>query len=156
MAGEVCMTVHILLSPEPIQQCRCVEGRGEGTFLSDPAQFECLQLHRHIMASLLPLIFMFLWIQRAQMSEPPDLPFMEYLDQDRLVCLSWGFDNHQGNITFKLVVNTTGWMGFGFSPNGGMKGSDIIIGGIGPTGIYFAVRQYKKKCVCSSLCCYRL
>ncbi|XP_029705011.1 DBH-like monooxygenase protein 2 homolog isoform X1 [Takifugu rubripes] len=90
------------------------------------------------MASLLPLIFMFLWTQRAQMSEPPDLRFMEYLDQDRLVCLSWGFDNHQGNITFELVVNTTGWVGFGFSPNGGMKGSDIVIGGIGPTGNYFA------------------
>uniref|UniRef100_A0A674MZN7 DOMON domain-containing protein n=1 Tax=Takifugu rubripes TaxID=31033 RepID=A0A674MZN7_TAKRU len=87
MAGEVCMTMHILLSPEPIH---------------------------------------------------------------------WGFDNHQGNITFELVVNTTGWVGFGFSPNGGMKGSDIVIGGIGPTGNYFAVRQYQKKCMCSSLCCYRL
>lgn len=24
---ELCVTVHIFLSPGPIQQCRCVEGR---------------------------------------------------------------------------------------------------------------------------------
>lgn len=99
------------------------------------------------MVSLLPLVFIFVWTEIAKMSEPSDLPFVEYLDQDRRVCLSWGFDDHQGNITFKLVVNTTGWVGFGFSPNGGMKGSDIVIGGIGPTGSYFTVRQYKKNCM---------
>ncbi len=67
------------------------------------------------------------------------MPFMEYLDQNHLVCLKWGFDDLQGNITFKLVVNTTGWVGFGFSPNGGMKGSDIVMGGLGPGGSYFTV-----------------
>ncbi|XP_044024444.1 DBH-like monooxygenase protein 2 homolog isoform X2 [Siniperca chuatsi] len=74
--------------------------------------------------------------KRAGASDPT-MPFMEYLDQDRLVCLKWGFDNLQGNITFKLVVNTTGWVGFGFSPNGEMTGSDIIMGGLGPSGSYF-------------------
>ncbi|XP_034555770.1 DBH-like monooxygenase protein 2 homolog [Notolabrus celidotus] len=62
---------------------------------------------------------------------------MEYLDQNDLVCLKWGFDNLQGEITFKLVINTTGWVGFGFSPNGGMAGSDIVMGGLGPSGSYF-------------------
>lgn len=85
---------------------------------------------------------MFLCTERTQTSEPSDLPFGEFLDQNRLVRLSWGFDQEQGNITFELVVNTTGWVGLGFSPNGGMKGADIVIGGIGPAGNYFAVRQY--------------
>lgn len=92
------------------------------------------------MRSLLPLLYVFLvGTKRAEAAEPT-MPFMEYLDQNHLVCLKWGFDNLQGNITFKLVVNTTGWVGFGFSPNGGMKGSDIVMGGLGPSGSYFAVR----------------
>lgn len=91
------------------------------------------------MVSLLPLFFMFLCTERTKTSEPSDLPFVEYLDQNRLVHLSWGFDQ-QGNITFELVVNTTGWVGFGFSPNGAMKGADIVIGGMRPAGSYFAVR----------------
>lgn len=142
MLGELSMTVHIFLSsPEPIQQCRCAGGRWGGTFLRDRAHFECLLAHGHIMVSLLPLFFMLLWTERTKTSEPSDLPFVEYLDQNGLVLLRWGFDNHQGNITFELVVNTTGWVGFGFSPNGAMKGSDIVIGGLRPAGSYFAVRK---------------
>lgn len=67
------------------------------------------------------------------------MPFMEYLDQEQLVCLKWGFDNPAGDITFQLAVNTTGWVGFGLSPNGDMKGSDIVIGGVGSSGSYFSV-----------------
>lgn len=134
--------MHIFLSPEPIQQRRCVGGRWGGTFLRDRAHFERLLAHGHIMVSLLPLFFMFLCTERTQTSEHSDLSFGEFLDQNRLVRLSWGFDQQQGNITFELVVNTTGWVGLGFSPNGAMKGADIVIGGIGTAGNYFAVRQY--------------
>lgn len=67
------------------------------------------------------------------------MPFMEYLDPDHLVSLKWGFDDLEGNITFQLTVNSTGWVGFGFSPNGGMKGSDIVMGGLGTSGSYFTV-----------------
>ncbi len=38
--------------------------------------------------------------------------------------LYWNFTSE--DITFKLVMKTTGWVGFGLSPNGGMKNSDII------------------------------
>jgi hypothetical protein len=38
--------------------------------------------------------------------------------------LSWNYT--ATDITFKLVVTTTGWVGFGLSPNGGMLNSDII------------------------------
>ncbi|XP_026175237.1 DBH-like monooxygenase protein 2 homolog isoform X2 [Mastacembelus armatus] len=66
------------------------------------------------------------------------MPFMVYLDPGKMVCLHWGFDAVLGNITFKLVVNTTGWVGFGLSPNGGMTGADIVMGGLGPRGSYFS------------------
>ncbi|XP_028998061.1 DBH-like monooxygenase protein 2 homolog [Betta splendens] len=68
----------------------------------------------------------------------PVMPFMVHLDPDSLVSLKWGFDNVQGIMTFQLAVNTTGWVGIGFSPNGGMKGSDLVIGGYGTDGSYFA------------------
>uniref|UniRef100_A0A8D0DGG4 Monooxygenase, DBH-like 1, like n=1 Tax=Sander lucioperca TaxID=283035 RepID=A0A8D0DGG4_SANLU len=102
--------------------------------------YTCTNGEIDIMRSLLPFLYLFsVWTKGARVVDPT-LPFMEYLDQNNLVCLKWGFDNPQGNITFKLVVNTTGWVGFGFSPNGGMKGSDIVIGGVGPSGIYFTDR----------------
>ncbi|XP_075940786.1 DBH-like monooxygenase protein 2 homolog [Anarhichas minor] len=89
------------------------------------------------MRALLPFLCLFsVWTKGAGASDP-DLPFMEYLDQDHLVCLKWGFDNPQGIITFKLVVNTTGWVGLGFSSDGEMTGSDIVMGGVGPSGSYF-------------------
>lgn len=69
-----------------------------------------------------------------------NLPFMEYLDADRVVCLKWGFDELQGDITFQLTVNSTGWVGFGLSPQGNMVRADIVMGGYGPAGSYFAVR----------------
>ncbi|XP_015227900.1 PREDICTED: DBH-like monooxygenase protein 2 homolog [Cyprinodon variegatus] len=67
-----------------------------------------------------------------------NLPFMEYLDADRVVCLKWGFDELQGDITFQLTVNSTGWVGFGLSPQGNMVRADIVMGGYGPAGSYFA------------------
>ncbi|CAL8312878.1 unnamed protein product [Lota lota] len=70
-----------------------------------------------------------------------DLPFMEYLDSSRLVLLRWGFDEVQGNITFTVSIQTTGWIGFGLSPNGNMIGADIVTGGVGTSGIYFKDRH---------------
>lgn len=32
-------------------------------------------------------------------------------------------------ITFEIIAQTTGWIGFGLSPTGGMPGADIVIGG---------------------------
>ncbi|XP_068610070.1 DBH-like monooxygenase protein 2 homolog [Brachionichthys hirsutus] len=89
------------------------------------------------MRSLLSLFYLFLVGTKKTEATDPNLPFMEYLDQNHLVCLKWGFDDLRDNITMLLVINTTGWVGFGFSPNGGMHGSDIVMGGFGPSGIYF-------------------
>ncbi|KAF7664007.1 hypothetical protein LDENG_00192190 [Lucifuga dentata] len=90
---------------------------------------------------LLALFFLVLaWRNGEGASDDPAIPFMEYLDSDHLVCLKWGFSDLNGTITFTLIINTTGWVGFGLSPNGGMRGSDIVIGGLGPHGSYFADR----------------
>ena len=39
--------------------------------------------------------------------------------------LEWLPQEH--NITFRITVNTLGYVGLGFSPSGGMDGADIII-----------------------------
>lgn len=46
--------------------------------------------------------------------------------------LQWGVNN--GTLDIKVVVATTGWVAFGFSPNGGMAGSDIVMGWINADG----------------------
>ena len=53
--------------------------------------------------------------------------------------LYWTFDNDAQNITFAVRVRTTGWVGFGVSPNGQMPQSDVVIGWIDGTGNNFDV-----------------
>ncbi len=55
--------------------------------------------------------------------------------------LHWSFDLQAGTIAFAVNVSTTGWVGFGLSPNGQMPGSDVIIGWVDQTGeVQFKVR----------------
>ena len=42
--------------------------------------------------------------------------------------LFWRFDRDLKNITFAVRVKTTGWVGFGLSPNGEMTNSDLVLG----------------------------
>ena len=44
----------------------------------------------------------------------------------------WKFDNEF--ITFEVHAETTGWVGFGITPNGDMKGSDMVIGWVPSQG----------------------
>nr|XP_061842955.1 DBH-like monooxygenase protein 2 homolog isoform X1 [Nerophis lumbriciformis] len=67
----------------------------------------------------------------------PNLPFMEYLDDNDMVCLKWGFSDVQRQITLKFIVKTTGWIGFGLSPNGDMTGADLVMGGVDSNRTYF-------------------
>ncbi|KAJ3606638.1 hypothetical protein NHX12_026159 [Muraenolepis orangiensis] len=90
----------------------------------------------------LPLLYLLVaWPTGAQAQQVSDLLFREYLDPDHLVLLQWGFDSSQGNITFTVSVQTTGWVGFGLSPYGNMINADMVIGGVGPSGIYFTDRH---------------
>uniref|UniRef100_A0A1X7UIG5 DOMON domain-containing protein n=1 Tax=Amphimedon queenslandica TaxID=400682 RepID=A0A1X7UIG5_AMPQE len=42
--------------------------------------------------------------------------------------LYWNFSSSTELISFAVKVQTTGWIGFGLSPNGQMPGSDVVIG----------------------------
>ena len=42
--------------------------------------------------------------------------------------LHWNFSIAERTIAFAVNVSTTGWVGFGVSPNGGMLNSDVVIG----------------------------
>ncbi|KTF88856.1 hypothetical protein cypCar_00028656 [Cyprinus carpio] len=89
----------------------------------------------------LSLVLLLLSVQWSWAQEDPLLPFSEHLDPEHKVRLKWGFDEIQGTILFELTINTSGWVGFGFSPKGGMTGADIVIGGVRPEGRYFTDRH---------------
>ncbi len=57
--------------------------------------------------------------------------------------LHWRFNFEAGTIAFAVNVSTTGWVGFGLSPNGQMPGSDVIIGWVDNNGeVQFKVYIY--------------
>ena len=53
---------------------------------------------------------------------------------DDAYTLHWNFDLEQQTITFAVNVSTTGWVGFGLSPNGQMPQSDVVIGWVDSDG----------------------
>eukprot|EP00930_Biecheleria_cincta_P087093 TRINITY_DN7634_c0_g1_i1.p1 TRINITY_DN7634_c0_g1~~TRINITY_DN7634_c0_g1_i1.p1 ORF type:complete len:586 (-),score=55.68 TRINITY_DN7634_c0_g1_i1:81-1838(-) len=48
--------------------------------------------------------------------------------------VSWTIDRSQSTIKVKVEAQTTGWVGFGLSENGGMHGADIMIGWVDTGG----------------------
>ena len=48
--------------------------------------------------------------------------------------LHWNFDLEQQTIAFAVNVSSTGWVGFGLSPNGQMPQSDVVIGWVDNDG----------------------
>ena len=49
----------------------------------------------------------------------------------------WDFDTEAETSAFAVRVRTAGWVGFGLSPNGGMIGSDVVIGWVDGSGTVF-------------------
>ena len=49
--------------------------------------------------------------------------------------LYWKVDLEEEFIHIAIDANTTGWIGFGLSPNGQMPGSDVLIGWISDDGV---------------------
>ena len=60
--------------------------------------------------------------------------FDKVLDQSGYYKLYWSFSRRNETITFAVRVRTTGWVGFGLSPNGQMPNSDVIIGWVDGSG----------------------
>ena len=59
---------------------------------------------------------------------------------DQYYGLHWSFDRSTEAIYFAVNVSSTGWVGFGLSPNGQMPGSDVVIGWVSNSGeAYFHV-----------------
>lgn len=54
------------------------------------------------------------------------------LREPNVYTLYWNFT--ETDTIFKAVVETTGWMGFGLSPNGGMYSSDLMMAWFSPDG----------------------
>ena len=60
------------------------------------------------------------------------------LDPAGIYTLYWEFNNT--HVTFEVHVKTLGYVGFGISPNGRMRGSDVVIGWVEDDGTaHFAV-----------------
>jgi len=57
--------------------------------------------------------------------------------------LFWNNNDINKTIIFIAEVQTRGWIGFGLSPNGGMKNSDIVIGWVSDSDgkAFFHVRK---------------
>ena len=53
--------------------------------------------------------------------------------------LRWNFSIAERTIAFAVNVSTTGWVGFGLSPNGGMVNSDVVMGWVRSGRTYFHV-----------------
>ena len=57
--------------------------------------------------------------------------------------LHWNFTRSTESIYFAVNVSTTGWVGFGLSPNGQMPGSDVVMGWVASSGqTYFWVSTW--------------
>ena len=55
--------------------------------------------------------------------------------------LHWNFNATERTIAFAVNVSTTGWVGFGISPYGGMVNSDVVIGWVSNGRTYFHVSK---------------
>ena len=71
-------------------------------------------------------------------------PFQQTLFNDlgQFYNLHWNYSTAAQTIHFAVNVSTTGWVGFGISPNGQMPGSDVVIGWVSAADgrSYFHVR----------------
>ena len=61
--------------------------------------------------------------------------------------LHWNIDIGDQTVHFAVNVSTTGWVGFGLSPNGGMPGSDVVIGWVDDSGKAFLDVGLTKCCM---------
>ena len=91
------------------------------------------------------LSWVFLLAAGAHVDLSSKYPFKKSVfdDQGQSYELYWNYSIAAGTINFAVNVSTTGWVGFGVSPNGQMPGSDVVIGWIAADGKkYFHVKIY--------------
>ena len=69
--------------------------------------------------------------------------FILYDQNNQYYGLHWNFTRETQSIYFAVNVSTTGWVGFGLSPNGQMPASDVVIGWVNGGQTYFHVSQLR-------------
>lgn len=72
------------------------------------------------------LFSVILYISDAFPAVSEDFSHSLILKEPDVYKVFWKFN--KDNITFEIQVKTKGWVGFGLSTNGGMSGSDIVMG----------------------------
>jgi len=69
-----------------------------------------------------------------EVGDSRELKNIENLDDNGKIVLGWEVDSVAGVITFEIEAETTGYVGFGISPQGSMTGADIFIAGVNADG----------------------
>ena len=82
---------------------------------------------KKVMLCFISFICLFLLpgLNRAQGLKPTEFVHHTTLDADNKFQIFWTPDEE--GLTMEMVVETLGWVSVGFSPNGGMTGSDIFL-----------------------------
>ena len=89
-------------------------------------------------ATILILLFAAVGAHGHALSQ--EYPFSAKLAGEDYI-LHWSSDFQNNNLAAAVNVSTTGWVGFGLSPNGQMPGSDVIIAWVNSDGeVQFKVR----------------
>ena len=97
-----------------------------------------------LLISALSLLHMHLAAAAHDLSQ--EYAFSAVLDGAGDYQLFWSYDLEEKTISFAVNVSTTGWVGFGISPNGQMPGSDVVIGWVENDGnTIFHVSTYRLK-----------
>ena len=84
----------------------------------------------HLVRVMLKILFICFLLKTVRAIDSTVWSHQLWLDPSEKYSLKWNVDLEKESITFLCEVQTRGWIGFGLSPNGGMKDSDIIIGWI--------------------------
>ena len=92
-------------------------------------------------ASLVVLLFVSVLGLGTAVNLQSRYPFSTVLldTDDQYYALYWNFTRSTESIYFAVNVSTTGWVGFGLSPNGQMPSSDVVIGWVSEGTGYFHV-----------------
>ena len=59
------------------------------------------------------------------------------LDNEGHYTMFYSYDDDSSILRIAVLVETTGWIGLGISPNGQMPGSDVVIGWVDQSGNAF-------------------
>ena len=66
------------------------------------------------------------------------------MDSDGIYTLYWSYNLNSENISFAILTQTTGWIGFGILHNGKMINSNVTIGWVDENGPHTCVCEVVK------------